>query len=656
MPRPLALALPGVFVLIAAGVLLGTDTAFGRLTSDWGMTVAFALAAVTLGWRAVAHRPERVPFAVMAAGMAMYAAGNVIHKTFYEGRADAPFPSAADWVWLGMQVSAVIGFPLLGRARGMKLDGTSILDGIVTALVLSGLCAIGVYEFIYADVVAHGYAFGLAVPLLDLLVVATLIAGLAARGWRPERATILFLAGFATIAVSDCLYVMQSATGGFVLGTWLDLPYVLATAVIATAAWLPTPPARPAPAHSLRSQVVPLTAGVLSVLLSAMTALMDLNPVAEIAAVALVLAVAVRLGLTLRDYRAVLAMSRLEARTDSLTGLPNRRRLMDDLHDLGTEPCVLALFDLDGFKAFNDTYGHGAGDILLVQLASRLRSALGDAAVAYRMGGDEFCVVGPTASEGVIRTAAPEALSMVVDDVAITCSWGLVHLGSEAYSGIDALRIADQRMYQMKNGRPSSAGSQLRDVLVRVLDTREPELHDHVLDVGRLAAAVARRLGLAEHEITDVLHGAELHDVGKLAIPESILHKPGPLDDAEWAVMRRHTVIGEQFLAGIPALATAARLVRCSHERWDGAGYPDGLAGDDIPMGARVISVCDAYDAMVTDRPYRKGIGRELALAELRRCAGSQFDPAVVEAFVAEIESRTAVEDAISATHSPAAA
>jgi two-component system cell cycle response regulator len=212
----------------------------------------------------------------------------------------------------------------------------------------------------------------------------------------------------------------------------------------------------------------------------------------------------------------------------------------------------------------------------------------------------------------------------------------------EAPPGPAAVQIAGRRMYAVKNGRPTSAGSQLREALVRVLDVREPELHEHVRDVGRLAAEVARRLGMPEHEVTDVVHGAELHDIGKLAVPEAILHKPGPLDDAEWAVMHQHTIHGEQLLAGIPALATAARLVRSSHERWDGAGYPDRLAGDAIPVGARIIAVCDAYDAIVTDRPYRRGASAAEAIAELRRCAGSQFDPAVVEAFVAVVGERVA--------------
>jgi diguanylate cyclase (GGDEF)-like protein len=298
------------------------------------------------------------------------------------------------------------------------------------------------------------------------------------------------------------------------------------------------------------------------------------------------------------------------------------------------------LFDLDGFKAYNDTHGHGAGDDLLRAFATRLQRALdGTSGRAYRMGGDEFCVLLP-AGRRDLRLDAAAALSGEAGGFRVTSSWGEVEIPTEAASGTDALRVADRRMYAMKNGRPNAPGTQLREALTRVVKIREPDLHEHVVDVGRMAAAVAERLGLPEHEWSDIVHAAELHDVGKLAIPEAILDEPGPLDEHEWEVMRRHTVLGEQLLSGIPALVNAARLVRASHEAWDGGGYPDGLAGEAIPLGARIIAACDAYDAMVTDRPYRDGMSHADAVAELCRCAGTQFDPLVVDALVAELDSR----------------
>jgi HD-GYP domain-containing protein (c-di-GMP phosphodiesterase class II) len=166
-----------------------------------------------------------------------------------------------------------------------------------------------------------------------------------------------------------------------------------------------------------------------------------------------------------------------------------------------------------------------------------------------------------------------------------------------------------------------------------VLKEREPELEEHVDDVGALAVAVGRQLGLGAEPLDEIARGAELHDVGKVAVPEAILRKPGKLDEAEWQVMRQHTIVGERILAAAPALRPVARLVRSSHERWDGTGYPDGLAGEQIPLGARIITVCDAFDAMRQARPYAASMSESDALAELRRCAGTQFDPRVVDAF-----------------------
>jgi putative nucleotidyltransferase with HDIG domain len=170
-------------------------------------------------------------------------------------------------------------------------------------------------------------------------------------------------------------------------------------------------------------------------------------------------------------------------------------------------------------------------------------------------------------------------------------------------------------------------------VLLRALAERNPDLGEHLATVADLAVAVARKLGLPADAVEQVRHAADLHDVGKVAIPDAILDKPGPLDADEWAFMRRHTVIGERIIAGAPSLTSIARIVRSSHERFDGTGYPDGLAGDEIPLAARIVFVCDAFDAMTSERSYRAPMTAALALAEMRACAGSQFDPVVVDAF-----------------------
>jgi diguanylate cyclase (GGDEF)-like protein len=356
------------------------------------------------------------------------------------------------------------------------------------------------------------------------------------------------------------------------------------------------------------------------------------GPIAMLIAALLLLCFAV---MTLRASRRELEQA---ADTDVLTGLANRRRLVADLAR-GRDK-VLMLFDLNGFKGYNDSFGHLAGDALLTRLGHALRKAVTPTGTAYRLGGDEFCVLGPANRRAEIELAAIEALSERGEGFDVTASFGAVLLGDEAADGIEALRIADQRMYAQKAGGRVSASRQSADVLLRAMTERHPDLGEHTDSVATLSDDVARRLGLGPEEVEQVRAAAELHDVGKVAIPDAILSKPEPLDDEEWAFMKRHTIIGERIISAAPALTAVARLVRSSHERWDGSGYPDRLAGDAIPLGSRIVAVCDAFDAIVTDRAYRPRRTAKEALAELGRCAGAQFDPAVVAAFTAAVRER----------------
>jgi diguanylate cyclase (GGDEF)-like protein len=344
------------------------------------------------------------------------------------------------------------------------------------------------------------------------------------------------------------------------------------------------------------------------------------------------------------------AASRLEALTDALTGLGNRRALVLALEQVfaGGEPVgpvALALFDLDGFKQYNDSFGHPSGDALLARLGERLTETLEGIGTAYRMGGDEFCVLAPVAdceAEAIARLAAA-ALSEAGDAFAIGCSYGLALVPQDATSAEATLRLADQRMYEQKTSDRRSAGRQSIDVLLQVLTERSPDLEERAQGVARFAALTAEQLGIPEQEVKRIHVAAQLHDVGKSALPETILGKPGPLDAEEWEFVRQHTVIGERIVLAAPSLAHAAPLVRSSHERIDGTGYPDGLTGDAIAVGARIIAVCDAFNAMIADRPYRDRLTAEQALAELRSCAGAQFDPAIVAAFSRVVEAHGAL-------------
>ena len=318
--------------------------------------------------------------------------------------------------------------------------------------------------------------------------------------------------------------------------------------------------------------------------------------------------------LTFGDNARMAAESTREALTDSLTGLGNRRRLMRDLEDglAAQHERTIALFDLDGFKNYNDVFGHPAGDALLVRLAEELESVVGRRGAAYRLGGDEFCVL----LDGVDEHAEALLADCVValtdrgHGFDVGCSHGAAKLPEEADDRAAALTLADRRLYSEKFERKRDAISeQTCDALLQVAarararPARPRRRRRRAGGARRPSASASSR-----DELDDVRRAAELHDVGKSAVPDAILAKPGPLDEREWEFVRQHTLVGERILRAAPALDTVAKLVRSSHERFDGTGYPDRLAGESIPLGARIVSACDAWDAMITTRPYRKAM------------------------------------------------
>jgi diguanylate cyclase (GGDEF)-like protein len=326
--------------------------------------------------------------------------------------------------------------------------------------------------------------------------------------------------------------------------------------------------------------------------------------------------------------------------TDALTGIPNRRKLKGDLEEKlkvasPARPVLLLLFDLNGFKAYNDTFGHPAGDALLVRLARALEQAMAaHGGCAYRLGGDEFCILAPVPGDrAAVIAAASEALTERGGGFHVTASYGAILLPEESDDPVEAMQLVDQRMYAQKTSGRRSPDRQSRDVLLRALQERMPELAERHAATARLAEAVGVRMGLPTEERLQLRQAAELHDVGKLGIPDEILAKPGPLEPEEWVFVRRHPLVGARIIGAAPALAGAAVLVRSTHERPDGTGYPDGLSGDQIPLGSRIIAVCDAFTAMTSARPYAEQRTIPEAVAELRRGAGTQFDAAVVDAF-----------------------
>ena len=594
---------------------------------------------------------ERLAWLLIGSGVLAWSLGEVYYTAVLWDDSSPPIPSLADIGYLLFPPLALAGAVLLLRARARGVPRRRWLDGFAAALSVAALSAAIVFNTVLHSVPGDtaAVATSLAYPLWDLILLGVFVGALAGTGWRLDRTWMLLATGVSTFWLADSLYLVKTAQGTYESGGWFDAGWWAGLTLIALAAWQgdPAPDKRPAD-ERLRAIALPLGFGIVGLGLLVYAGIGAVNPLAVGLAAASLLAVMGRTVVVFDDNVVMLRASRDEALTDALTGLGNRRALTRSLDarlaELTPEqPLVLALFDLDGFKHYNDTFGHPAGDGLLVRLGTSLAAFMDGRGDVFRMGGDEFCALfeaGADGAEPIVQGAA-QALSEYGEGFSVGCSHGAIVLPGEAETAADALRLADQRMYANKHAGRVSAGRQTADALLRALAERDPHLGAHTEAV-ELAVATARRLGLPADEIERVRHATELRDVGKVAVPDAILGKPGPLREEEWAFVRRHPVIGERILGGAPALERVAPLVRSSHERWDGTGYPDRLAGEDIPLGARIVAVADAFAAMTAERPYRAARTPAQALVELRDCAGSQFDGRVVEAFAAARATRGA--------------
>ena len=361
------------------------------------------------------------------------------------------------------------------------------------------------------------------------------------------------------------------------------------------------------------------------------------------------------------------------ALTDPLTGLGNHRhfheRLQRELaqaeeHDGLVSLCFL---DIDDFKRINDQFGHPAGDRVLSQVGSRLRQG----GESFRLGGDEFAVLLVGMDEQLALSATRSIVQRIAETEfgktgAITVSAGVATFPQHGRERDSLIRLADGALYwakehgknQVRLARPDVAElSEFRPAangvdriarfsaaasLARAVDSRDAYDGSHSDRVASIAAEIATKLGLPAEEVELTRLAGSLHDLGKLAIPEEILRKPAALSDAERLVIERHPQIGYRMLESL-GVDPIAYWILHHHERWDGGGYPEGLAGESIPLGARIIFVADAFDAMTSSRLYGDSISYEEAVTEIERCSGSQFDPDVVNAFLAGVGARAAV-------------
>ena len=550
-----------------------------------------------------------------------------------------------------------------------------------TAAMLAGLATL---------LVASMFAEAFPVPLEPagyVSLTAVFIVGAAVTyGWAPA-VLVAFLTGaivelvqrkpFVRLAYNSSLYAVAGAASGLAVAAvphsgaveillvdvllgaiaFYLVNVLLATAVIARWAGEPLLPllARNAVDNAAPFAIMASVSLMLAVLWQA-------SPLLIAALVGPLVAVA----LYQRSVHKAMHAMRL-ALTDAQTGLGNKRhfeellqRYLDRAEEEG-DPLTLCLIDLDDFKTINDTYGHPAGDRVLAQVAARLRRG----GESFRLGGDEFAILlpGRSAVEGCeIAEAVARRITEAKYDHggAVSISAGVATYPAEGVGRAELVRVADKALYTAKglgkarvqvyepDGKipsPSrtpllagrAAGLRTAARAAHAVIERDVYIGTHSHNVGELAARIAERLGLDPEEIELIRVAGSLHDIGKLLIPEEILHKPGPLTPAERGIVEHHSEIGQRMLEAL-GLEPIATWVMHHHERWDGRGYPRGLAGDEIPLPARILFVADAYDTITTDRVYRTKLGRAEALAEIESCSGSQFDPAVVAALREELD------------------
>jgi diguanylate cyclase (GGDEF)-like protein len=644
-----------VAALAGTVVVYAVDILFHPLPSGASeLFQKFASGAIFFGAAILCARKARAPggpssaWWLLAVSMVLWGMGSAYYTVFLWDAAEVPIPSIADLFWILFYLPAYAGLYSLLKHHVGTFPRGAWLDALVGGLGVGGAAAALVFGAVLDNTGGSVVvvATNLAYPIGDFALLGLVAAAMTVTGWRTAGVWRWIAPAFALFAVADSVYFVQIADDSYAIGGLLDLGWPIAALLVAIAAWRPGALTAVAAAQRASARLgVPAACGLAALALLVFDHFDRTNLLALVLAAASIFLILVRLHLTAVENKRLLKTSQEEATSDSLTGLGNHRKLTSDLAAQIDEldpsrPLVLTLFDLDGFKLYNDTFGHVAGDRLLERLAARLDSA--GPGTAYRMGGDEFCTLERVAEgEGAaaVTAKAAAALSEHGEGFSVGCSYGSVWLPDETTDPTDALRIADRRMYSKKGQGRASAAQQSADVLLSALAERDLELSVHIDGVANLACTTATRLGVSDADLETVRQTALLHDVGKVAIPDEILNKPGPLDEAEWAFMKRHTVIGERIISAAPALARVAAIVRSTHEYYDGTGYPDGLSGEDIPLVARIVAVSDAYDAMTTRRAYRGPLDGEAALHELRRCAGSQFDPEVVEAFATALDA-----------------
>ncbi len=334
---------------------------------------------------------------------------------------------------------------------------------------------------------------------------------------------------------------------------------------------------------------------------------------------------------------------------DELTGLYNRKFMEENMKRLDTKrqfPISLIMLDVNGLKIINDTFGHKVGDRLLIKTSKILKNSVRQEDIVSRWAGDEFVILLPKTDKAEARKISDRIRKKCQETYQKNCEKNLeelppVSLGrgiavkDSSEQDIDAvLNSADKKMYKDKRKNGLTAKREMINCLLHRLYARTFETETHTLRITGLAIKMGEKLNLCKEELEDLSRLSGLHDIGKLAIEKDIIHKNSPLTREECKKIKDHPGKGARLVNSVDELAHISELIKTHHENWNGSGYPQGLSRKNIPLLSRIFSIIDAYDVMTTGRPYQPSISKNKALKEIKRCAGSQFDPELTEQFV----------------------
>lgn len=688
--RVLVIAVGVWLALFALGTLItGGHGAFGRLLVNVVYLVPHVLAIALAVW--AARRTEGVYrrlWTMLACALPLWVAGESI-VSYYKVvlRTEPPFPGLADAFFIAFYATLIVTFVVALRPALNVRSWKAVLDASVLAVAVGFIGWVALVEPQLLQPASLANVVATAYPILDVVMLTILISLTLASFHRPPASLRLLTAAIAAGALTDVALTYVSLHTSSPEHDLLKIGWeteALLLVLAAVVALQPAKTANRAPTRHMRDRGLTIVlAGVALTLASVVIeSLGDALSIADaVVALYVVGAIALRLQLTSREreqialeLEASLREQRRIANTDELTGLHNRRyadrhlekRALAGSRDATLETGVLIL-DLDHFKDVNDAHGHPVGDEVLRLTAERLTRTRRPGDVVARYGGEEFlvilqdveCATLPAVAERFRECIAEEPYDLgEAHPLIVTASVGGASMPADAATLTELLRIADRALYTAKSmGRNRvqigahgdegsieglmERGSVLNFVqgLVDYVDASYGAV-DHASKAAHLTGLVADELGLESSQRWRACAAARLHDIGKIAVPKEILVKPGALSHEEWKLVQRHPDVGAEMLSLAPGLRDVAEVVRQHHERHDGAGYPEELKGSEICVEARVVAVCDTWVAMRSDRPHRSARTQAEAMTELRRVAGSQLDPRIVDAFLA-VHSRS---------------